>query len=62
MYGTVALSGLGWLLLALPETRGKSLEEIEDLFRRPGDKIESSGLTSEQKEALAAFTVSAGGH
>jgi len=62
LYGIVALLGFLWLSMALPETKGLALEQIEDLFRRPGDKIPTSTLTAEQKEAMAAFTVSAGGH
>ena len=62
MYGLVALLGFVWLSMALPETKALTLEQIEDLFRRPGDEIPTSTLTSEQKEAMDAFTVNAGGH
>ena len=62
LYGAVALSGFAWLIVSLPETKGKSLEEIEELFRRPGDNIRTSGLTSAQKEAISKFSVAAGGH
>jgi hypothetical protein len=62
LYGAVALLGLGWLSTALPETKGKSLEEIEELFRRPGDNIQNSSLTKEQREAIAKVAVAGGGH
>ena len=63
LYGTIAFLGLGWLLVDLPETKGKSLEEIEDLCRRPGDPVkQSNNLTEEQREQLARFSVAAGGH
>jgi len=62
LYGSVALVGLVWLYFALPETRGMSLEQIEELFRRPGDNTSTSGLSAAQKELLSKFTVAAGGH
>ncbi|OEU23689.1 general substrate transporter [Fragilariopsis cylindrus CCMP1102] len=37
LYGSVALFGWIWLYYKLPETKGLSLEEIEELFQRPGD-------------------------
>jgi MFS family permease len=37
LYGLVAMFGCSWLACTLPETKGLSLEEIEDLFRLPGD-------------------------
>ena len=39
-----------------------SLEEIEELFCRPGDDTISSGLSAEQKRLMSRFTVAAGGH
>ena len=32
LYGAIAVAGWGWLYVKLPETRGKSLEEIGHLF------------------------------
>jgi hypothetical protein len=37
LYGSVALFGWIWLYYKLPETKGLTLEEIEELFQRPGD-------------------------
>lgn len=50
------------MYFVLPETKGLSLEHIEDLFRRPGDDTNRSGLTSAQKELMTRFSHSAGGH
>lgn len=36
-FAVVCWLGALWLYVALPETANKSLEEIADLFRRPGD-------------------------
>lgn len=62
LYGSIALFGLGWLFVALPETKGLHLEEIEELFRRPGDHDGKSGLIKKQKELLSKIHVTAGGH
>ncbi len=62
LYGIIASIGLAGLFFTLPETKGLTLEEIEKLFRKPGDNVQASTLTSEQREALATFSVSVGGH
>lgn len=51
LYGMVALFGWAWLWVNLPETKGKSLEEIEMLFRRPGDVAAVS--TDDARDAFA---------
>ena len=39
-----------------------SLEEIEELFRRPGDNTQTSGMSAAQRELLSRFTHTGGGH
>lgn len=36
VYGSCALAGLGWLGWCLPETKGKTLEQIQSLFLKEG--------------------------
>ena len=56
LYTMLAPYGITWLYDALPETKGLSLEEIEELFRRPGDdQADKDGFTWEQKQALARY-------
>ena len=38
-YAIFGLLGWGWLMCSLPETRGVSLEEIEELFTRYADRV-----------------------
>lgn len=49
LYGTFAFLGLIFFTLVLPETRGKSLEELECLFApkssKNGDKVDEDGKT-----------------
>jgi len=42
LYGGVAFLGWAWLVWALPETKGLSLEEIEGLFKRPWDNYDNA--------------------
>jgi hypothetical protein len=50
LYGLVAMLGFSWLGCTLPETKGLSLEEIEDLFRRPGDETLIFDQQQQQQE------------
>jgi hypothetical protein len=45
-FAAICWLGAAWLYLALPETAGKSLEEIADLFRRPGDDVYAPASSS----------------
>jgi hypothetical protein len=52
LYGCVAAVGSVWLYSALPETKGLSLEEIEQHFQRSGDYtgVDSSVTGNEQEQ------------
>jgi len=66
LYTAISVAGLVWLYFVLPETKGLKLEEIENLFRRPGDESDDSldFLSAEQKELLVkmASEQAHGGH
>ena len=48
LYGGVAVLGVVWLCVAMPETSGRSLEQIEDIFR--GRRASSAQAVSAQAE------------
>ncbi|KAG7340614.1 bicyclomycin resistance protein TcaB [Nitzschia inconspicua] len=50
LYGLVALLGFLWLFCALPETKGLSLEQIEELFQCRGDAVPTVGGYSNKQE------------
>eukprot|EP00586_Coscinodiscus_wailesii_P018380 CAMPEP_0172497176 /NCGR_PEP_ID=MMETSP1066-20121228/96263_1 /TAXON_ID=671091 /ORGANISM="Coscinodiscus wailesii, Strain CCMP2513" /LENGTH=805 /DNA_ID=CAMNT_0013269803 /DNA_START=47 /DNA_END=2464 /DNA_ORIENTATION=+ len=54
MFAAVAFIGLLGLCCTLPETKGKSLEEIEELFKRDTDADDDHGiaLTEDQRNML----------
>ena len=54
LYGSVALVGFIWLYKSLPETKGKSLEEIESLFRCDDDNLVAH--PEQRKNLMAALT------
>lgn len=66
LYSAVAFVGWIWLYFCLPETKGLHLEEIENLFRRPGDPEPENGheneMTLEQKQLLAQQIAVPSGH
>lgn len=51
LYGSVAFTGFCWLYMVLPETKGLSLEEIEQLFRRSSD--EYTEVDAEESNLIA---------
>jgi len=62
MYATAAFLGFVWLFFVLPETKGLRLEEIENLFRKPGDKDDTSRLSPDQRQPLAQQMTAPAGH
>ena len=55
LYGFVAIFGLSWLCLALPETKGLSLEEIEKLFRHASDGYDDlDDIDDDEKQLLVS--------
>lgn len=53
LYGWIAFIGCIWLYFTLPETKGLSLEEIEQLFHRAGDAYdELEGIEYEETHLI----------
>ena len=50
LYAGVSLGGAGILARNLPETKGKSLEQITKLFTREGEEVDPFDLLSEEDQ------------